>query len=520
MLAESPDQFAVNLNWPKGGKTAVEFMDVVESSPMLLGIDLGTGSVKALLLSAQGDIMAEASKVYTVEAPQPGWAETNPAEWWQAVAIAVKKVVESTSEPIQAIGLSGQMHGVVLTDQACHPLHNAILWADNRSSSTLAAYDDLSPDVRNRLGNPITAGMAGPTLLWLRDHEPDRYHTGQWALQPKDWLRSQLIGEVAAEPSDASGTLLYDVVADQWSEEAVSALELRQDLLPPLIASSAIAGELTSAAAEHLGLTAGLPVVAGAADTACGALGNGLLEPDVFQLTVGTGAQIVTLHDHPQIDSQYRTHLFRTAFPKQWYTLAAIQNAGITLEWVRKMLNLSWSEVYQQAFEVPAGCEGLTFLPYLTGDRTPHLDPNAKGAWVGLDRHHRRGHLMRAALEGVAFSLRQGLEALESTGAKATRLNLAGGGTVETVWQQLLADILRVPLYQSTVTSVSARGAAILAGLGIGVFDDIEAVRQLTPSPTLAVSPQAPESDLEAAWQRYQTLYPQLRQWREQLPTC
>ena len=486
---------------------------------MLLGIDLGTGSAKALLLSVEGDIVAEASKGYPVEAKQPGWAETAPNDWWQSVTNAVKQVVATTSEPIQAIGLSGQMHGVVLADQACHPLRPAILWADNRSSSTLAPYQTLTPELRNALGNPITAGMAGPTLLWLRDHESDLYQTAKWALQPKDWLRSQLTGQVAAEPSDGSGTLLYDVVTDQWAAEAISALHLRPELLPPLMPSSAVAGELTPSAAEQLGLTAGLPVVAGAADTACGALGNGLLEPGVFQLTVGTGAQIVTIYDQPQVDAQYRTHLFRTALPKQWYALAAIQNAGITLEWVRKMLGLSWPEVYQEAFQVPVGCQGLTFLPYLTGDRTPHLDPNAKGAWVGLDRHHTRGHLMRSALEGVAFSLRQGLEALESTGVKAKRLNLAGGGTVEKVWQQLLANVLGVPLYQSTVTSVSARGAAILAGLGTGVYRDVTAMGQLTPLPTLAVSPQETGPDLDAAWQRYQTLYPQLREWRHMQST-
>ena len=488
---------------------------VIEVLLMLLGIDLGTGSVKALLLSTQGEILAEASQPYTVAAPQPGWAETNPQDWWQGVAIAVHKALAGTSEPVEAIGLSGQMHGVVLTDSACQPLRNAILWADNRSSKTLATYQVLPSDLRHGLGNPITAGMAGLTLLWLRDHEPDHYQAARWALQPKDWLRSQLTGQVAAEPSDASGTLLYDVFADQWAEGAIAALQLRPELLPPLMASSAVAGELTPIAAEQLGLAAGIPVVAGAADTACGALGNGLWAPGIFQLTVGTGAQIVTLHDQPQVDAQYRTHLFRTALPHQWYSLAAIQNAGITLEWVRQILGLSWPEVYQDAFQVPVGCEGLTFLPYLTGDRTPHLDPNARGAWAGLDRHHTRGHLMRAALEGVAFSLRQGLEALESTGVKASRLNLAGGGTVEKVWQQLLAEVLGVPLYQSAVTSVSARGAAILAGLGVGVYEDGEAIGRLTPSPTLAASPQAPGPDLVAAWQRYQRLYPQLRDWSQ-----
>lgn len=478
---------------------------------MLLGIDLGTGSAKALLLATDGTAIGEASSSYPVHAPHPGWAESNPADWWSAVAIAVRKAVEHRWEQVQAIGLSGQMHGVVLVDESGQPLRPAILWADTRSSTMLDAYRSLDAGFQKCLGNPITAGMAGSSLLWLREQEPAVYAEARWALQPKDWLRLKLAREVATEPSDASGTLLYDVVSDNWAEEVLEALRLRRDWLPNIVPSHAIAGYLTPEASEHLGLPAGLPVVAGAADTAAAALGNGLLEPGLVQLTIGTAAQLITPRSEPIIDPQGRTHLYRAAVANQWYTLAAMQNAGLALEWVRSLFGLSWSQVYAEAFSVPAGCEGLTFLPYLTGERTPHLDPHARGAWVGLGLHHTRSHLMRAALEGVAFSLRQGLEALEATGVKATELRLAGGGTQEMPWKQLLADVFGIPLYATTVAAASARGAALLAGMGTGVYADANATLKLTTMPTLAATPGEFEPTLAEAWTRFQDLYPQLR---------
>ncbi|HEY9607301.1 MAG TPA: xylulokinase [Allocoleopsis sp.] len=478
---------------------------------MLLGIDLGTGSAKALLLATDGTILSEASSSYPVHAQHPGWAESNPADWWSAVAIAVRKAVEHRWEQVQAIGLSGQMHGVVLVDGSGQPLRPAILWADTRSSTMLDTYRSLDASVQKHMGNPITAGMAGPSLLWLREQEPTVYAEARWALQPKDWLRLHLTGEIATEPSDASATLLYDVVSDNWAEEVLEGLNLRRDWLPKIVPSHAIAGYLTTETSEHLGLPAGLPVVAGAADTAAAALGTGLLEPGLVQLTIGTAAQIITPRSAPIIDPQGRTHLYRAAVPNQWYTLAAMQNAGLALEWVRSLLGLSWSQVYADAFSVPPGCEGLTFLPYLTGERTPHLDPHARGAWVGLGLHHTRSHLMRAALEGVAFSLRQGLAALEATGVKATELRLAGGGTQEMPWKQLLADAIGIPLYATTVAAASARGAALLAGMGIGVYVDAHATLKLTATPTLAATPGEFKPTLAEAWTRFQCLYPQLK---------
>jgi xylulokinase len=478
---------------------------------MLLGIDLGTGSAKALLLATDGTAAGEASSSYPVRAPHPGWAESEPEDWWLAVASAVRRAVGNHADRVEAIALSGQMHGVVLASESGQPLRPAILWADTRSSAALNIYHSLDAAILERLGNPVTAGMAGPTLLWLREHEAAVCSEARWALQPKDWLRLRMTGEVATEPSDASGTLLYDVVSDNWAREAIWALNLRSDWLPKIIPSSAIAGYLTTTASEHLGLRVGLPVIAGAADTAAAALGNGLLEPGLVQLTIGTGAQIITPRSQPIIDPHGRTHLYRAALPNQWYSLAAMQNAGLALEWVRGILGLSWQEVYTKAFSVPPGCEGLTFLPYLTGERTPHLDPYVRGAWVGLGLYHTQAHLMRAALEGVAFALRQGFEALEATGFKAAQLRLAGGGTAEMPWKQLLTDVLRIPLYATTVAAASARGAALLAGIGIGIYADANDTSKLSATPTLAATPQSVDPTLEEAWMRYQSLYPQLK---------
>lgn len=483
---------------------------------MLLGIDLGTGSVKALLLKTDGTVLAEASHAYPVQSPKPSWAETDPETWWAAVAIAVRQAIADSPHPIEAIGLSGQMHGVVLTDKEGQPLRPAILWADMRSSDVLDAYTQLSANLRLCLANPITAGMAGPTLVWLKQEEPATYATARWVLQPKDWVRLQLTGEVAAEPSDASGTLLFDVQADQWAYEVMEALDLRTDWLPPLVSSSHITGRLTAQAARHLGLVAGLPVVAGAADTAAAMLGSGLLNPGSVQLTIGSGAQIITPLSQPQADRSLRTHLYRAALPDRWYRLAALQNAGLALEWVRGILGLSWAEVYAATNSVPLGCEGLTFLPYLTGERTPHLDPHARGTWVGLGLHHTRSHLMWSALEGVAFAIKQAMEAIATPEMSIPNLRLAGGGTLEPAWRQLLATVLQVPLYSITIPAASARGAAILAGLGIRIYSDEQMIPQvkITENPTL---PGAFTSELESAWLRFQTLYPSLRHWRSQL---
>ncbi|QIN84022.1 xylulokinase [Rubrobacter tropicus] len=481
---------------------------------MLLGLDLGTGSVKALLLAEDGSVCGESSAPYPVNATRSGWAESAPGDWWDAVVGAARSAVGGRGDEVAAIGLSGQMHGVVLSDGDGLPLRPAVLWADTRSGEELAAYRDLDERLRRGLANPPAVGMAGPSLLWLRRHEPEAYGAASWALQPKDWLRLRLTGEAAAEPSDASATLLYDLLSDDWACSVVETLGLRADLLAPLVPSGGAAGALARDAAEALGLRAGLPVAAGAADTAAAMLGVGLSRPGPVQLTVGTGAQIFSPKAEPVPDPRERTHLYRAAAPGLWYSMAAIQNSGLALEWARKVLGATWKEVYEEAFSVPPGAKGVTFLPYLSGERTPRFDPAARGAWTGLGLDHTRGHLLRAALEGVAFALREGLEALVEAGTPAPELRLAGGGSGGDrgeQWRQLLADVLGRPLRLlsgSVAPVASARGAALLAGLASGVFEKWEDMLSLAPDPGETVQPGAQKSAYEEAYGRYRELYP------------
>ena len=459
---------------------------------MLLGLDLGTGSIKALLLDEDGAPVGEGSVSYPVRAPHPGWAESSTEEWWEATVEATKTAIGQYGAQVAALGLSGQMHGVVLADERGRSSRPAVLWADTRSGEQLASYRGLDESTRRRLANPPAVGMAGPSLLWLRDHEPEVYASARWALQPKDWLRLRLTGEAAAEPSDASATLLYDLQSDGWAYPVIEALGLRADFFAPLVASDAVAGVLTREAAGSLGLWAGLPVAAGAADTAAAMLGGGLLRPGPVQLTVGTGAQIVTPRSSPEADPSGRTHLYRAAIPGLWYSMAAIQNAGLALEWARKTLGATWDDVYEEAFAAPPGAGGVVFLPYLSGERTPRFDPDARGAWTGLSLDHTRGHLLRAALEGVAFALREGLEALQDAGIAVPELRLAGGGTTGEPWRQLLADVLDRPLRllpDEIAPVASARGAAFLAGLASGAYRTSEDTLAFAPVPVRFVEP-------------------------------
>lgn len=474
---------------------------------MFLGIDLGTSSLKALVLDVDGTIIGSAQASYPMATPQPGWAEASPEDWWCAAGSAVREATGQHADAIAAVGLSGQMHGVVLASDDGQALRPAILWADARSWRELDAYSELSSVMRRQLGNPPATGMAGPTLLWLRQHERSLYRRAQWALQPKDWLRLRLIQEAATDPSDASATLLYDVATDYWARDVIEQLDLRLDFLAPIRESVEICGVLTPESARHLGLRPNLPVVGGAADTAAAALAGGLLDPGPVQITIGTGAQVVAPRERLVIDATGRTHLYRAAAPDRWYAMAAMQNAGIALEWVRATLEVSWQEFYAEAFAVPAGAEGLFFLPYLTGERTPYFDPSAKGGWIGLRLGHGRGHLLRAALEGVAFSVRQGLEALLATGVPATQLRLAGGGSFDPRWRQLLADVMDQPLYATPTTAVSALGAALLAGVGFGAWPDADGVASLAAPPVRVAVPADDGPIYADAYERFRRLY-------------
>ena len=453
-----------------------------------LGIDLGTSSAKAVVAGADGTVLAQASAGYVVTSAVAGYAESEPRDWWNAVAACVREAVAAAGARPSAIGLSGQMHGLVMTSRDGRDLRPALLWADSRATGCLRAYQTLGAPLLARLANPLTPGMAGPMLTWIAAHEPRTYRDARWALQPKDWLRARLTGEFRAEPSDASATLLYDLVGDRWDLEVVTALGLDPGMLAPLLPSAgALAGTLTPAAGTELGLPAGLPVAAGAGDTAAAALGSGVVSRDDVQLTVGTGAQVIRPLTTPVSRADAGVHLYRTATPHGWYHMGASINAGISLNWVREVMHASWPELYASA-DHPGQVHDPVFVPHLSGERTPYVDPALRGSWTGLSLADDRGSLLRSALEGVAFSIRDALDALLGND-RPPHLRLAGGGTLAAGWRQLLANVLELPLYAVDVPAASGRGAALLGARAAGLlsFDEIQG--PLAPRAGLVAEP-------------------------------
>jgi len=401
---------------------------------------------------------------------------------------AVRAAVRAGGGRPAAIGLSGQMHGLVMTAADGRALRPALLWADSRATGALRAYRRLTPGALARLANPLAPGMTGPLLMWVAEHEPGTYRAARWALAPKDWLRARLTGEVHAEPSDASASLLYDVPGDRWDLEVVGALGLDAGLLAPLLPSAAApAGHLTARAANELGLPAGIPVAAGAGDTAAATLGSGIGLGEV-QLTIGTGAQVIRPLAGAVSRADAGVHLYRSATPAGWYQMGATLSAGLSLNWVREVMNASWEELYASADRPGRPGRGPIFVPHLSGERTPYCDPALRGSWTGLSLADDRASLLRGALEGVAFAIRDALHALLGED-RPPYLRLAGGGTLAVGWRRLLADVLGLPLYAVDVPAASGRGAALLGAVAAGLlsFDDIAG--PLAPPARLVAEP-------------------------------
>jgi len=466
-------------------------MTATRATDAHLGIDLGTSSVKVVLLDQQGERVADADAAYAVRHPRPGWAESAPLDWWNATAVAVREAMSLVSgiRPV-SVGLSGQMHGVVVTGLDGEPVRDAVLWADSRAEEQLDLYRYLPAETRRRLANPLSAGMAGPILAWLVRHQPAVMAKARWVLQPKDWVRLQLTDEVHADPSDASATLMYDVLAGAWATDVVEALGVGAQLLPDILPSSGSrAGHLTPTAARVLGLPAGIPVAAGAGDTAAAALGYGLVDPGSAQLTIGTGVQLVTPSDRPPVETTDPvTHYYRAATDAGHYRMAAGLNGGLALGWVRETLNASWAELYGAAAQAPAADDPL-FLPHLSGERTPYLDSSMRGAWTGLTPQHTRTDLLRSALEGVAFAAGEALDVLFPEGVPVHHLRLAGGGTVDPAWRQMLADVLDVELRGVAMPGASSRGAAFLGARAAGAMEESLVLELAAPVVTSAVRP-------------------------------
>jgi xylulokinase len=468
----------------------------------LVGLDVGTTGVKALALSPEGDVLARVEESYELSTPHPGWAEQDPEDWWRA---AERALAALGGEPA-AIGLSGQMHGLVVLDDRDRVLRPAILWNDQRTEAECVEIEERVGLARliQLTGNRALTGFTAPKLLWLRRHEPTTYAQVAHVLLPKDYVRLRLTGEHAIDVADASGTLLFDVARRRWSQEMLEALQLDPAWLPRALESPEVSGETV----------AGIPVAAGAGDQAAAALGVGVDRPGPVSVVLGTSGVVFAALPAFAADPQARVHAFCHAVPGGWHAMGVMLSAGGSLRWLRDVLGPrgGYDELTAAAEEWPAGTEGLSFLPYLSGERTPHADPHARAAYAGLTLRHHRGALVRAVLEGVAYGLRDSLELLRELGVDPRDGRVSGGGARSDLWLRILASVLRLPIRRTAADEGSAFGAALLGGVAAGVFRDVHeavatCVRLLEP-----VDPDPQWVDAyEHGYRRFQLLYPALR---------
>ena len=469
----------------------------------LVGLDVGTTGVKALRISSEGEVLARAEEPYPLATPEPGWAEHDPENWWRASEAALAEV---GGDGVAGIGLSGQMHGLVALDDADLVLRPAILWNDQRTGEECAEIEDrfgLRELVR-LTGNRALPGFTAPKLLWLRKHEPDVYARIARILLPKDYVRLRLTGEHATDVADASGTLLFDVAARGWSDEVMDGLEIPREWVPTALESPAVSGQTSD----------GVPVAAGGGDQAAGALGVGVEAPGPLSVVLGTSGVVFAALPGFAADPDGRVHAFCHAVPGGWHAMGVMLSAAGSLGWLRGVVAPGEppEKVVAEAEPWPPGVEGLTFLPYLVGERTPHVDPNARAAFAGLSLRHDRGALVRAVLEGVAFGLRDSLELLRSLGVEPVTARVSGGGARSDLWLRIVASVLELPLERTAAEEGAAYGAALLGGVAAGVFADVHEAVAATVRVQDTVEPE-PEwvRPYAEGYRRFRSLYPALR---------
>jgi xylulokinase len=474
----------------------------------LVGLDIGTSAVKGVAIDRTGAILAQAEAGYPLSTPRPGWAEQDPEDWWMA-STAVLERLEADAGPPAGIGLSGQMHGLVALDAGGRVLRPAMLWNDQRTGAECLEIENTLGLERliALTGNRALPGFTAPKLLWLRRHEPDVYARIARVCLPKDYIRLRLCREHVTDVSDASGTLLLDVAARGWSEQMLDALELDPEWLPRVLESPEVSGWTA----------AGVPVAAGGGDQAAGALGVGVDRPGPVSVVLGTSGVVFAALDRYAADAQGRVHAFCHAVPDEWHAMGVMLSAGGSLRWLRDVVapGVGYQELTAAAAGWPPGTEGLIFLPYLAGERTPHADPDARGAFTGLGIRHDRGALVRAVLEGVAFGLRDSLDLLVELGVTPGFGRVSGGGAGSELWLQILASVLELPLERVTVDEGAAFGAALLGGVAAGAFSDVHEAVAATVSPRGRIEP-VPEwiAAYRAQGETYRALYPALANLR------
>ncbi|MBI5668598.1 MAG: xylulokinase [Chloroflexi bacterium] len=490
----------------------------------LLGIDLGTGSVKTIVFeAASGRTLASASREYPILQPKPGYAEQNPDDWWEATATTVREAIQRAAidpSAVKGIGVDGHMHSGAFLGDNLRPVRPAITWADTRSKPQV---DDLRArlnpgDMARYAPGLPAAGFFGPNLLWLAQHEPETLRRTRVILLPKDYVRLRLTGVPATDPTDAAATWLFDVATGDWSDWLLEQCHADRRIMPDVLLSAQIAGELLPSAAAALGLPAGIPVVTGSADLPAQGIGHGLYAPGRAIAPIGTGGQVFALLDQPRTDPQLRYYIFNYPIPGFWYVQTAILSAGLSLRWLRDILDLTdrpdaYDYLSYLAADVPPGADGLVFLPYLAGERTPHMDAAASGVFLGLRLHHTLGHLARAVMEGVTLAMEECLSlVIMATGDADLEITITGGAATSPVWRQIQADIYGRPLALAAGANHGAVGTALIAGVGCGLYESFADACSRLPQSNTWVEPNAAHSEFYAARRDlYRGLYARLK---------
>ncbi len=484
---------------------------------VLVGLDVGTGGARAVAVDEAGGVVAEASSEYPLASPRPGWTEQDPADWWQGAKEVLGRVAAEVGEvggEVAGIGLTGQMHGSVFLDASDEVIRPALLWNDQRTG---AQCEEITRAVgAERLisisGNPALTGFQAPKILWLRDEEPDAFGRVAHVLLPKDYVRLQLTGEYATDASDAAGTLLLDVRARDWSGEILEALAIPREWMPKVHEGPESTGTLRGGVDEELGLPPGIPVAAGGGDNAAAAVGTGIVGPGLVNSSVGTSGVLFAQAKEFNPDPSGRLHAFCHAVPGAYHLMGVTLSAGGSLSWWRETVGGGYDELVGAASKVPPGSEGLIFLPYLSGERTPHLDPDARGAFFGLTARHDVAHMTRAVMEGVVFSLRDALEIMRGLGVPVEDVRATGGGARSALWRGLQADVYGAPIRRTVADEGPAYGAALLAGAASGVYANVAEASSVVELREEVTEPD-PErvKTYEEHYEVYRSLYPATR---------
>ncbi|MCX8081828.1 MAG: xylulokinase [bacterium] len=480
----------------------------------LLGIDVGTTGVKILLIDEGGRIQGSVTEEYPLFTPKPGWAEQNPSDWWEATVKGIRRLIEETGvkgTEIRGIGLTGQMHGSVFLNNKGAVIHPAILWCDQR---TAKECEEITEKVGKKkvfeiTCNPVLTGFQAPKIVWLRNNHPEVYKNISKVLLPKDYIRFCLTGVFATDVADASGTSLFDVKRRKWSEEILEALDISSSLLPECFESPELTGYITKEVSGLTGIQEGTPVVAGAGDQAAGGIGSGIVEEGFVSVSLGTSGVVFAHLEDIFVDPEGRLHTFCHAVPGKWHIMGVMLSAGGSFRWLRDTLfgkETSYNIMTDMAGQVPVGSEGLLFLPYLTGERCPYPDPNARGIFFGISLKHRKEHFVRAVMEGVSFGLKDSIRIMKEIGVpEGKRFRITGGGAKSDLWCKMMADVFDGDTVRLKVEEGPSFGAAVLAGVGVGMYSDVKtACKKLVKEDEKVFIPDVRNTEL---YNKFYTLY-------------